>query len=169
MPRTADVPKTDLPKLSVEDVLDAKGTLDGPPTVLTASPSDSVYDCIERMAEQEIGSIVVVEDDEITGIFTERDYMRKVELEGRRAQDTPVQTVMTEDVETVTPGRSLDDCVDQMQTLRCRHLPVVDPQGRLTDMISMRDCMQQLKEAATSKALQLIDRMRDKYPVPMHG
>jgi CBS domain-containing protein len=169
MPRKADLSKTDLPEPSVEDVLDAKGTLDAPSTVLTAAPSDSVYDCIGRMVEQEIGSLVVVENDEIAGIFTERDYMRKVELEGRRSQETPVRVVMTENVETVTPDRSLDDCVDLMQSLRCRHLPVVDAEGRLSDMISMRDCMQQLTETAKSKALQLIGRMQEKYPVPMHG
>jgi Mg/Co/Ni transporter MgtE len=56
-----------------------------------------------------------------------------------------------------------------MQSLRCRHLPVVDAEGRLSDMISMRDCMQQLTETAKSKALQLIGRMQEKYPVPMHG
>jgi CBS domain-containing protein len=169
MPRKADLSKTDLPEPSVEDVLDAKGTLDAPSTVLTAAPSDSVYDCIGRMVEQEIGSLVVVENDKIAGIFTERDYMRKVELEGRRSQETPVRVVMTENVETVTPDRSLDDCVDLMQSLRCRHLPVVDAEGRLSDMISMRDCMQQLTETAKSKALQLIGRMQEKYPVPMHG
>ncbi|MFB6248885.1 MAG: CBS domain-containing protein [Salinibacter sp.] len=169
MPRKTDLSETDLPETSVEDVLDAKDTQNAPSSVLTAAPSDSVYDCIDRMVEQEIGSIVVVENDEIVGIFTERDYMRKVELEGRRSQETPVRAVMTKDVETVMPGRSLEDCVDLMQTLRCRHLPVVDAEGRIRDMISMRDCMEQRKEAAKSKALQLIGRMREKYPVPMHG
>jgi CBS domain-containing protein len=169
MTREADLSEADLPETTVEDVLETKGTLDVPSDVLTAAPRDSVYDCIGRMVEQEIGSIVVVEDGEIAGIFTERDYMRRMELEGRRSRDTPVRTVMTKDVETVTPGRSLEDCLDLMQSLRCRHLPVVGGEGQLIDIISMRDCMQQIKEAAKSKALQLIGHMRDKYPVPLHG
>jgi CBS-domain-containing membrane protein len=76
---------------------------------------------------------------------------------------------MTRDVETVTPEQSLDDCLDRMQALRCRHLPVVNAEERLSDIVSMRDCMRQIKEAAQSKARQLIGHMRDKYPVPMHG
>lgn len=159
----------DFPDATVEDVLKTKGTLENPSNVLTASPHDSVYDCIERMAEHEIGSIVVTENGAIAGIFTERDYMRKVELKGRRSTETPVRAVMTKDVETVTPGRSLEDCLDLMHTLQCRHLPVVGPDERLSDIISMRDCMRRTKEAAKSKALELINHMRDKYPVPMHG
>lgn len=161
--------EADLPKTSVEDVLETKGTLHDPPDVLTATPHDSVYDCIDQMARREIGSIVVMEEGEIVGIFTERDYMRKVELKGRRSQETPVRVVMTEDVVTVTPDRSLEDCLDLMQDLQCRHLPVMGEDGQLRDMISMRDCMWQMTETAKSKALQLIDYMQDKYPVPMHG
>lgn len=161
--------EADFPDTSVEDVLETKGTLEDPPNVLTAPPSDSVYDCIDRMTERGIGSIVVMDDEEIAGIFTERDYMRKMELEGRRSQETPVRAVMTEDVMTVGPDRSLEDCLDLMQDLQCRHLPVVDADGQLSDILSMRDCMQQITEAAKSKALQLINHMRDKYPVQMHG
>lgn len=164
MTREADFPDT-----SVEDVLETKGTLEDPPNVLTAAPSDTVYDCIDRMTERGIGSIVVMDDEGIAGIFTERDYMRKMELEGRRSQETPVRAVMTEDVMTVAPDRSLEDCLDLMHDLQCRHLPVVDADGRLSDILSMRDCMQQIAEAAKSKALQLINHMRDKYPVQMHG
>jgi CBS domain-containing protein len=164
MDNDANVPET-----SVEDVLSTKGTLHDSPNVLTAAPHDSVYDCIDRMVAREIGSIVVMEDDDIAGIFTERDYMRKVELEGRRSEDTAVQAVMTEEVVTVGPNRSLDDCLDRMRDLQCRHLPVLNDAGQLIDIISMRDCMRQLSDAAKSKALQLIEHMRDKYPVQRHG
>jgi CBS domain-containing protein len=160
---------SDLPNTNVNDVLQTKGTLEGPSSVLTADPDDSVYDCIDRMVERKVGSIVVVEEGQIAGIFTERDYMRKMELEGRRSQETPVRAVMTGDVETVAPDRPLEDCLDLMQSLRCRHLPVVDAEGQLSAIISMRDCMQQAMEAAQSKALQLIDHMREKYPTLTHG
>ena len=160
---------TDVPNTSVEDVLETKGTLHDPPNVLTAAPGDSVYDCIDRMVAREIGSIVVMEDDDLAGIFTERDYMRKIALEGRRSEDTRVRTVMTEDVATVAPDQPLEVCIDLMRDRECRHLPVLNDDGALIDIISMRDCMWQMSEAAKSKALQLIDHMRDKYPVQPYG
>ncbi len=158
-----------IPNSSVEDVLEAKGALHDPTTVLTAAPQDSVYDCIDRMAEIGVGSIVVTADGAIAGIFTERDHMRKMALEGRAPKDTAVQTVMTEDVATVTPAQSLEDALDRMRNLQCRHLPVVDADGQLSGIISMRDCMRQLSEAAKSKALQLIEYMEEEYVVRQYG
>ncbi len=134
---------TDFSEMTVEDILEMKDTSKTPTTVLTASPPDNVHDCIDRMVEHEVGSIVVTEGDgEIAGIFTERDYMRKIELNDDRAQETPIQAVMTVDVETVTLDKSLRDCLDRMHDLQCRHLPVVDDHGHLSGIISMRDCLQ---------------------------
>jgi len=101
--------------------------------------------------------------DDIAGIFTERDHMCKMASKGGRPEDTEVRTVMTEDVVTATPGRSLEDCLDLMRDVQCRHLPVVDEDRQLSGIISMRDCMRQISEAAKCKALQLIEYMEDKY------
>lgn len=153
----------------VEDVLRTKGSFEGETDVLTAAPSTSVYDCIAQMAERDIGSVVVVDDGAIAGIFTERDYMRKVALKGRSSDETAVEEVMTRDVVTVRAEKSLEDCLDLMTDLKCRHLPVVDADGALNDIISARDCMQQISEAAKSKALQLRNYMEEKYPVYRQG
>jgi CBS domain-containing protein len=132
----------DFSNMTVADVLETKAASEAPSTVLTAAPHDSIHDCIDRMVEHGIGSIVVVEDGEVAGIFTERDYMREVELGGAHTRDTPIQSVMTTDVETVTPDRSLEECLDRMHDRHCRHLPVVDADGQLSDILSMRDCLQ---------------------------
>ena len=158
-----------IPNSSVEDVLEAKDALHDPTRVLTAAPQDRVYDCIDRMAEIGVGSIVVMTGDDIVGIFTERDHIRKMALKGRTPKDTAVRTVMTEDVATVTPDQPLEDALDRMRDLQCRHLPVVDADGQLSGIISMRDCMRQLSEAATSKVLQLVEHMEEQYTVRQYG
>jgi CBS domain-containing protein len=174
-----------LPDVRVRDVLEMKGSLDRDTSVLTAAPTDTVYDCIDRMVGHEVGSIVVVDNDAvnndsanndhptessagengIAGIFTERDYMRKIALEGRSSDDTPVASVMTTDVATVGRDRSLEDCLGLMTALQCRHLPVVGDTGSLDGIVSSRDCMQKISEAAKSKAAELTRYMEEKYPV----
>jgi CBS domain-containing protein len=148
----------------VRDVLRTKGTFDGDTDVLTAPPSATVYDCISKMAENDFGSIVIMEGEEIVGIFTERDYMKKVALEGRSSDDTAVNDIMTQDVVTVGPEKTLEACLDLMDDLECRHLPVVDEEGQLDDLISVRDCMRQISEASKSEALQLRHYVRGQYP-----
>jgi len=149
----------------VKDVLRTKGTLIEDGDVLTAAASDTVYECIDRMADHNIGSIVVTDGGEIAGIFTERDYMRNIALKGRTSKETEVREVMTEDVATVDADRQLEECLDLMTELRCRHLPVVDEDGDLADIISVRDCMKQISEAAKSEALQLRNYIAGQYPM----
>jgi len=150
----------------VRDVLRTKGTLDEQGDVLTAAPTDTVYDCIDAMVDRDIGSIVVMDDDGIAGIFTERDYMRDIVLEGRSSPDTEVQEVMTKDVATARKDDELEDCLDRMTALKCRHLPVVDEDGALTDIISMRDCAEQIADSAQSGAMQLVNYVTGQYPTP---
>ena len=133
--------------------------------VLSAEPTATVYDCIARMSERDFGSILVMDGDNIEGIFTERDYMHDLVLEGRSSEETEVQVVMTDDVVTVDPETQLEDCLDLMTEIECRHLPVVDEDGQLTDIISMRDCALQISEAAKSEALQLRNFVTGRYPM----
>ncbi len=149
----------------VKDVLRTKGTLTEDTDVLSAAPTTTVYDCIDRMADHDFGSILVMDEDDIAGIFTERDYMRNLVLEGRRSEETEVQKVMTHDVVTVTPETQLEKCLDLMTEIECRHLPVVDKDDELTDIISMRDCAKQISEAAKSEALQLRNFITGQYPM----
>jgi CBS domain-containing protein len=150
----------------VRDVLRTKGTLNETGDILTATPTDSVYDCIDAMVDRGIGSIVVMRDEEIAGIFTERDYMRDIALKGRSSPETEVREVMTKEVAVARKEDQLEDCLDRMTDLRCRHLPVVDEDGSLTDIISMRDCAEQIAESAQSGAMQLVNYVTGRYPKP---
>ena len=84
---------------SIRDILQNKGT-----TVWSASPDETVLEAIRRMAEHHLGALLVMEDDEIVGFFSERDYMRKVILQGLRSEDTPVSEIMSTPVLTIAPA-----------------------------------------------------------------
>lgn len=93
--------------------------------VYMVSPQTTVYDALGMMADNDIGALVVLEDDKLVGVFAERDYARKVILKGRHSQDTPVREVMSTDVITVDPNRNLEECLKLITYHRVRHLPVV--------------------------------------------
>jgi CBS domain-containing protein len=100
--------------------------------------TDSVLKALEIMAEANISAVMVTEKDKIVGIFTERDYSRKVELKGLSAKNTLVRDLMTEQMLTVTPDTSMDQCMALMKQYRIRHLPVV-ANDTVVGMVSMRD------------------------------
>jgi CBS domain-containing protein len=102
------------------------------------SPTDTVYQALEVMAQANIGAVVVCDHDQMVGIFTERDYARKIILMGRHSLDTKIEDIMTKDMVTVNPEASLEECMAMMTKYRIRHLPVME-RGRLVGMISMRD------------------------------
>jgi CBS domain-containing protein len=102
------------------------------------SATDTVYRALEVMADKNIGAVLVRDKDEIVGIFTERDYVRKVVLQGRTSRDTQVQELMSTDMITVGPSFSLEACMELMQEHYIRHLPVLED-GHIICMISMRD------------------------------
>ncbi|MBU0748666.1 MAG: CBS domain-containing protein, partial [Gammaproteobacteria bacterium] len=95
-------------------------------TVHTIAPTTSVYDALQRMADKGIGALVVTEGDAIVGIFTERDYARKIALLGRTSAATLARDVMTTAVRFVRPEQTSEQCMQIMSTGRLRHLPVVD-------------------------------------------
>ncbi len=100
--------------------------------------TDSVLQALEIMADANISAVMVTKSDKIIGIFTERDYARKVELRGLSASATPAQDVMTEKIMIVTPKTSIEDCMQLMNQYHIRHLPVVEDDA-MVGMISMRD------------------------------
>jgi CBS domain-containing protein len=104
----------------------------------SVSPKDSVYKALQLMAEKNVGAVLVVENGRMAGIFTERDYARKVILMGRTSLDTPVEDIMSKDMVTIDPEQTIEDCLALMSKHRIRHLPVMD-RGRLVGMVSMRD------------------------------
>jgi len=102
------------------------------------APDATVLDALRLMAERNVGSVVVMEGDRLAGIVTERDYARKVVLEGRQSSDTPVRDVMSANVTCVTPDRTVAECMSLMSDGRFRHLPVLE-NDRLVGIISIGD------------------------------
>ena len=120
----------------VQHLLDAKGR-----NIISVQPDTSVFDAIKLMADKSIGSLVVCEGGDLKGIVTERDYARKVIIKGRASDTTPVADIMTTNVVTASSDQTVNDCMEKMTELKCRHLPVVDD-GELIGMISIGDLVQ---------------------------
>lgn len=110
-------------------------------SIWSLSPDDSVYQALEMLAECNVGALMVLQGDKLVGIFSERDYTRKIALEGRSSRDTQVKDIMTSQVLiTVGPKSSTDDCMTLMSQKKIRHLPVVDG-AKVLGMVSIRDLM----------------------------
>jgi CBS domain-containing protein len=102
-------------------------------------PADmTAYEALEIMADQDVGALMVVNGRTLLGIFTERDYSRKVVLKGRSSRETPVSELMTRDVYCVTPDDTTDSCMAIMNEKHIRHLPVLE-NDRLVGLVSIRD------------------------------
>lgn len=117
----------------VSDVLKGKtGTL------LTIASDESVYDMVKQMVDANVGSLLVTVGGRIEGIVTERDYLRRVTLEGRTDKDTPVSEIMTSPLIVVTPETPVDECMAIMTDRRIRHMPVVE-EGEVVSLVSIGD------------------------------
>ena len=132
--------------------------------VLTTEPSATVFECIGRMVDHDVGSIVVMDSDAIAGIFTERDYMSKIALEGRTSTETEVQEVMERDVAKVGPEKPLEECMHLMTKLRCRHLPAVDEEKNLIGIVSIGDCVKRILDTAQAETDRLRKYVTGRYP-----
>ena len=106
--------------------------------IFTVGADITVYRAIELMCEKNIGAIIIEDDGRLAGIFTERDYARKVVLKGRSSKDTIVSELMTRDPFTVNSDTSVDDCMALMNDKHIRHLPVVD-KGTIMGVVSVGD------------------------------
>lgn len=118
---------------TVQQVLNAKS---GP--VLSVRPDTTVYDALVLMARHDIGALLVLDSDRLCGMFSERDYARKVILHGKSSRTMPVSDIMTRDVVAVPPYLSLKECMALMTDHRVRHLPVVDG-GDIVGLVSIGD------------------------------
>lgn len=117
----------------VREILQKKGH-----QIWSVSPEFSIYDALKLMAEKNIGALLVIEKDNVVGIMSERDYARKVALEGKSSRDAKVKEIMSEKVIYVESERMIDECMALMIQKRIRHLPVYENE-RLTGMISIGD------------------------------
>jgi CBS domain-containing protein len=113
------------------------------PDVFRIAPEASVLSALEKLAEKEVGALIVCDGQKLVGIVTERDYARKVELLGRTARDTKVHDIMTVDVVSVSPAHTVDQCMALMKRNRVRHLPVVQD-DRIIAMLSSRDVVEEM-------------------------
>ena len=119
-------------------LLDSKGS-----NVWSVHPDDTVLDAIKLLAQKDIGALIVIENDKPVGIFTERDYARKVYLRGKSSLDTAVREIMVSPVICVGPDQSVNECLALMTEKRFRHLPVVIDE-RLVGMVSIGDLVKSI-------------------------
>jgi len=117
----------------VSQILQAKGK-----KTWTISPTATVFEALALMAEKDIGALPVVDNDVVVGIFSERDYSRKIILQGKASRDTEVQEVMTQEVLCVSPNQTVTKSMALMTDKRIRHIPILDG-GRLVGVISIGD------------------------------
>jgi len=118
---------------TLKDVLKRKGD-----EVWTILANEPVVNGIKKMAEQDVGSLVVTDGDKPVGIFTERHYAREVFLKGRQSPTTPIRDIMSTDVIFGSPDQKIDECIAFMVDKRIRHLPVLD-EGKLAGLVSIGD------------------------------
>jgi CBS domain-containing protein len=122
----------------VKDILDRKGY-----KVYSVEPQTTVYSAIEQMCERNIGGVLILENGVLKGIFTERDYARKLILKGKSSKDTPISELMTANPFTVSPESSIDQCMQLMSDKHIRHLPVAEG-DKVIGMISIGDVVTQV-------------------------
>ena|SRR6516225_4726057 len=138
----------------VESVLAKKGH-----DVLTISPDSTVYEALVLMAKDNVGCLLVMVEDQIAGIFSERDYARKLILKGKTSKETPVSEVMTTQVYVVDKGKTLEECMAVMTAKRVRHLPVVES-NKLIGIISIGDAVKGVIDENEHEIEHLIGHIR---------
>lgn len=122
---------------TIHQVLGAKAL-----SLVSITPDTLIYDALVIMAEKHIGALLVLEDDHLAGIFSERDYAREVVLKGRSSRTSHIKEVMTTNVITVTPKHTVEECMSMMSGKRIRHLPVVEG-GKVIGVLSIGDLVKE--------------------------
>lgn len=134
---------------SVEQLLKFKGS-----QTWSVAPQATVYEALQKMSEKETGALLVIDEGNLVGIFTERDYARKLILKGKFSRDTAVRELMTQNVLYVEPQNSIVDCMMLMTNNRVRHLPVMDNQ-QLVGIVTIGDVVRQIISEQESTIQQL--------------
>jgi CBS domain-containing protein len=115
------------------------------PDVYSIDPGATVLEALHRMEQKNVGALLVMQGDALVGIFSERDYARRMILQGRTSKETPVEQVMTRDVFVITPATTAGECMVHMTDRRIRHLPVVEG-DRVVGVISIGDVVRTVIE-----------------------
>lgn len=134
---------------TVSQLLQAKGG-----GVASVTPETTVFDALKLMAEKNIGALLVMNDGALRGILSERDYARKVILLGKSSHELKVREIMSEEVVSVTPVQTVDDCMSLMTGRRIRHLPVLD-EGKVVGVLSIGDLVKAVIEMQQQTIQQL--------------
>jgi CBS domain-containing protein len=119
--------------IKVKEILDAKGH-----SYYYVKPDNTVFEALQKMAEKDVGAVMVIDNNRLVGIFSERDYARKIILHGLASKNTKVGDFMTREIIYVHPGTSIYDCMALMTNKRIRHLPVLE-QDKIEGLISIGD------------------------------
>jgi len=130
--------------------------------VWSVSPTDTVLEALKLMSEKNIGAVPVIDDGKITGMFSERDYARKVILFGKASKDTYIHEVMSSPVFTVKPDSSVRECMEMMTEKRIRHIPVVGEGDNVVGLISIGDVVKTIMSEQEAWINQLEDYITSK-------
>lgn len=133
----------------VKNILDSKGRV-----VFSVTPEVTVYSAIELMCQKDVGGLLICEEQKLVGIFTERDYARKLILKGKSSKETPIKDLMTRNPIVVSSETSIEECMKVMSDKHIRHLPVVDG-DKVIAMISIGDVVRFVIEEQKSIIEQL--------------
>lgn len=142
---------------TIQEILDLKGK-----NVLTTTSNASVLEAIGTMSKANVGAIVIEDGNQPSGIFTERDYLRKIALEGRSSRETPVSQVMSSPLFTVEPGESTHVAMEIMTERRCRHLVVIEESG-MVGIVSLGDLVKHLLHEKEAEVEQLSSYISGNY------
>jgi len=142
---------------TIREVLDRKGG-----TIITVNNNTSVLEAIGTMSKANIGAVVVEQGGQAAGIFTERDYLRKIALEGRSSNDTAISEVMSSPLITVGPGESTREAMETMTECRCRHLIVMEEE-EMVGIVSLGDLVKHLLLEAEAEVKQLSGYIAGSY------
>jgi CBS domain-containing protein len=133
------------------------------PAIWSVAPDTMVYDAIQMMSEKNIGALPVMEGQRLVGMFSERDYTRKVYLKGKSSKSTAVKEIVSMPVISVSPGQTVEECMRLMTEHRVRHLPVLK-ENKLVGIVSIGDLVNWIITAQDQALNQMADYISGKYP-----